>query len=316
MNPKKRCPFCGKLTDKDSRFCVHCGKKFLEGVYCLNCGRPVEENQEKCQCGYELAEITCPECGRKNPYTNRFCVSCSEKLWKSEISTYRYDERLFEIHMRKTKFPRELRNLTVDKRRDRNLIWYHENKGEEIAEHLGWNDATLQRHSANESAFLYEICSRWAIVSPNYCIKCRKQVIGPCSCVAPYLHDQNRIKFLKNSKNSYREPEFDIDEIRWTSKYKSYDYLSSLAPAVGESQLDYRERLKWDFEAALNRKTNIPLKSAPPQEHHYCTVYETDCVPPYDWEWDLECMTQDAWELREMERHNQLVEDLKEKFKD
>ena len=40
-------------------------------------------------------------------------------------------------------------------------------------------------------------------------------------------------------------------QLKWNSKFKG-NYLDSLAPAMGESQFEYRERLKWEF--AENKK--------------------------------------------------------------
>lgn len=37
----------------------------------------------------------------------------------------------------------------------------------------------------------------------------------------------------------------------------SENYLDSLAPSMGESQFEYRERLKWEFAENINLKKSI-----------------------------------------------------------
>ena len=43
-----------------------------------------------------------------------------------------------------------------------------------------------------------------------------------------------------------QKPVFTDRELKWTPK-NSASYRGSLSPAVGESQFEYRERLKWEF---------------------------------------------------------------------
>ena len=289
MNPKKRCPFCGKLTDKDSRFCVHCGKKFLEGVYCLNCGRPVEENQEKCECGYELAEIKCPKCGRENPYANRFCMSCGERMWTPKMVNFQYDESFFKNNFKDVEFPKELLNLTVRKRKD------------------AISDDEKSYNPDYDEDYLCEIWSRWAIVTPDRCVNCLIKTDIKCPCKYLYLRDRKRIdeRIEELKKDSYIEPQFDNKDLKTTSRDKHSQYLSSLAPAVGESQLDYRERLKWDFKQTVHHKEKV-------RSERYAAEIKakySSRPSPEDYEsgdWYAEGLPEDVWEsqIRERMREN------------
>ena len=62
-----------------------------------------------------------------------------------------------------------------------------------------------------------------------------------------------RVEYLKSEKNYYAKPQFEWPDLKWTSKNKEC-YLDSLAPSIGESQLENRERLKWEFAENTYRK--------------------------------------------------------------
>lgn len=313
MVDKIRCPSCYKLNDIQ-KFCIYCGKELLisdeqiklmkntSKPYCLNCGRPVEIGQTKCECGYEFADINCPECNTKNAYTNRFCTSCGEKLWKSDVNSYEYTKRLFEHHLLKETLPYELRNISVYKRSTNRLSWFDENTFNYNDNNENWQlKVSLERLNSedlNVDKNLYEICSRWMIVSPNYCISCFRIMSKTCDCMSTVLTNKKRIELLKTGKNYYTEPKFDIEELKWTSKNKHVTYLGSLAPAIGESQLEYRERLKWDFAANLDRKERIrnavnninntikqrnskPLTSNTNSKGNYCSLSCRHCYEEF-----------------------------------
>ena len=126
-------------------------------------------------------------------------------------------------------------------------------------------DFTLGHLNGLESAkskideYLCEIGSRWKVVSPNYCINCIN-IIKPdeysCTkCGSIFFADKKRVDYLQ-TENKYAEPKFDNVNLKWTPKF-SNGYLGSLAPAIGESQFEYRERLKWEFAENNYHKIGI-----------------------------------------------------------
>lgn len=266
MVDKIFCPICEKTTDLN-KFCIYCGHKLLDDSQerlisdkpepkCLNCGRPASEGQAKCECGFEFADIKCPECGAKNAYTNRFCTDCGIKLWSSRIFDYEYTDRLFEDHIFQEMLPHELRNTSINRRLTKGV-------GKNPVLWLGLTQAATTGDYESESrkvdGHLREICSRWKVVSPDYCISCL-YIIKPdeyscAKCGSGFIADIKRVKSLQ-SKNSYTKPEFRDDETKWTLKC-SDKYRGSLAPAAGESQFEYRERLKWEYAENKNAKKCI-----------------------------------------------------------
>jgi predicted nucleic acid-binding Zn ribbon protein len=249
------CPKCLKRNGLN-KFCIYCGQKLLDDEqirlildnpepYCLNCGRLVENDQKKCECGYEFSDINCPECNSKNSYTNRFCITCGKKLWTSNVFDYKYPKRLFEKHLLKEVLPYSLRNTSL----------YQRTKLDFTLGHLNG----LESAKSKIDEYLCEIGSRWKVVSPNYCINCFN-IIKPdeCSCTkcdSILFADKKRVDCLQ-TKNKYVEPKFDNAGLKWTQKFSNY-YLGSLAPAIGESQFEYRERLKWEFAENNYHKMGI-----------------------------------------------------------
>lgn len=257
------CPSCHKLNDIH-KFCVYCGKELPIDIdeiklmndnpepYCINCGRPVEKDKTKCECGYEFADIKCPKCNAKNAYANRFCTSCGKKLWTSDVNHYKYPKRLFEHHFLNETLPYELRNTSLYKRAQKGI---GKNPLEGIV-HNSIEDFQSEILKADNN--LNEVCSRWKVVSPDYCINClsiiKKDEYSCPNCGFGHLGDKKRVELLKS--DNYVEPVFDDVELKWISKRNGL-YLGSLAPAVGESQLEYRERLKWEFAENNNLKASI-----------------------------------------------------------
>lgn len=256
------CPKCHKRNDLH-KFCIYCGHKLLDDdqiglildnpeQYCLNCGRLVKKGQKKCECGYEFSDINCPECNSKNSYTNRFCTTCGKKLWTSNVYNYKYSKHLFEKHILKEVLPYSLRNTSL----------YQRPKMDFTLNHLLYCNEYLNGLKSAKSKideYLCEIGSRWKVVSPNYCINCIN-IIKPdeCSCTkcgSILFADKKRVDCLQ-TKNKYVKPKFDNVELKWTPKF-SNDYLDSLAPAIGESQFEYRERLKWEFAENNYHKISI-----------------------------------------------------------
>ena len=255
------CPKCHKLNDIQ-KFCIFCGERLLNEEqlrltrenpepYCLNCARPVKKNQARCDCGYVLGDITCPSCGTENEYINRFCTSCGKKLWTSDVYNYKYNKRHFEDHFLNEAMPTTLRNISVYRRNSNKKLWVNE-----PAFHFDDTLEKLKVRAAEADENLYEICSRWRLVSPKQCISCLRIYTGVCSCMTPFLTDKKRVDALQ-SENNYDWPKFDNENLKWTSKNKHALYLKSLAPALGESQLEYRERLKWEFAENVYRKDKI-----------------------------------------------------------
>ena len=258
MEDKKLCPKCHKPNDIH-KFCVYCGQKLLDDEqirlildnpepYCLNCGRTVKKGQTKCECGYEFRIIDCPKCNSKNSYTNRFCTICGKKLWTSDVCEINYSKIKSGIII--DRFPHEMRNTILH---SRYKIGHEIQFPDDI---IRINDSNLQAKKSRVENHLSEILSRWKIVSPHYCINCfnimkaDEYLCQKCKTTIPYAE---RVDQIKNKK--YNKPVFDMVELKWNSKF-SKNYLNSLAPAIGESQFEYRERLKWEF-AENNKQKNI-----------------------------------------------------------
>lgn len=267
MVDKIKCPGCHKMNEVH-KFCIYCGHELLDDdqiklildnpePYCLNCGRKVEKGQVRCECGYELSEVNCPECNTGNSYTNRFCISCGKKLWTSDVYDYKYPQRLFEEHLLNEALPYALRNTSLYRRPQKGI---GKHPLSDISNHALNSLEEIKSSDSKIDDNLYEIRSRWKIVSPNYCINCLG-IIKPddyyCpKCGRTFKGDKKRVESLK-SENNYVKPLFSNADLKWTSK-SGCNYLGSLAPAVGESQFEYRERLKWEF--AENNNVKMSLK--------------------------------------------------------
>lgn len=264
MTDEIMCPHCGRLNNIQ-KFCVFCGKRLLSDEQiqamsqkpepvCLNCGRPAERGQTVCDCGYEFKDIECPECNAKNTYANRFCSSCGEKLWMRNVYPYKYDESLFETHLFNKKLPAKLRNTSIFKRRK---TFLKPTLGDTEFTDKSMKNLRLMQSKADDA--LCEICSRWRIVSPDYCINCLG-ILNPdeftCTkCGREFSGNEKRVEYIKNTKK-YGEPAFDLEEFKLALKFSDH-YLGSLAPSPGESQFEYRERLKWEFRENMIYKSNI-----------------------------------------------------------
>ena len=307
MEDKTICLKCHKINDIQ-KFCIYCGARLPVNdeeirlahdnpkPYCLNCGRPVEKGQSDCVCGYHFGDIKCPECNTENKYENMFCTSCGERLWNTKIFEYRYMGRLFENHLINETIPLALQNTSIYRRNMKPSVWLGEN-----TYHYDDNPEKLKTEDPDIDKNLSEICSRWRIVSPSHCISCFKIQSDICSCMMPFVSDE-RIEFLKSEKNYYIEPKFDVEELKWTSKYKRESYLRSLAPSIGESQLEYRERLKWEYAANINRKKKIRnvLNSINRKNTRTGKATIEFTPPPYFDDWDDYRVTYDEW--MEMQR--------------
>ena len=256
------CPKCHKRNDIQ-KFCIYCGHRLLDTEqielilenpepYCLNCGRPVAKDQTKCECGYEFRIIDCLKCYTKNAYANKFCTDCGQKLWSSSVSEINYDKITHSIL--KDNFPPEIQNTILHLR-------YKDTLGINFPEDLkkvGSNKDTLKSNELKVDDNLGEILSRWKIISPRYCINCFSIINKDqyhCKNCGTILPDaKKRIEDIKNRK--YKKLVFDMVQLKWNSKFAD-NYLDSLAPAMGESQFEYRERLKWEFAENTRLKRKI-----------------------------------------------------------
>ena len=238
-----RCPRCLKKNGIQ-KFCIYCGERLpidedqirlmLEepDASCLNCGRPVKRGQTRCDCGYEVRSVKCPECESMNEYANRFCTSCGEKLWRSDIFDYKYDKSHFERHLFRKGLPQRLRNTSVFK---------HYKSGFLIpvpgdASYEG-DLEKLQSLDSKSDDVLSEIGSRWKVVSPNYCISCLGIIRSDeysCPKCGSDLGDKKRVEQLQSEKDSYAEPIFDTPEWKFTFNFREH-YAGSFAPSIGES---------------------------------------------------------------------------------
>jgi hypothetical protein len=265
MADKIRCPHCLKMNEMQ-KLCAYCGKQMFDDnrselmlvnpdPYCLNCGRSVEENQAKCDCGYELGDVICPECGVKNEYANRFCTDCGKKLWRADVDTWGYDESLFKSQtFIQTVLP-SLHNTSLYGRCKSNpgLSFPRDD------ERIGGVEDKLRRDVLRMDKYLSEIASRWKIVSPNYCLSClgiMRSDDYSCAKCGFFSGDKKRVKHLRKTLNNYSKPVFDIPELKWTSIYSEH-FLGCLAPSIGESQFEYRERLKWEFAEVSYHKMKM-----------------------------------------------------------
>lgn len=264
MAEEIKCPHCNKMNTIH-KFCIFCGERLplddnqiklmtdKPEASCLNCGRPVIKGQTKCECGYEFADIECPECQTKNVYTNRFCTNCGEKLWSLDVYDYKYD-KIIENLIYFKKLPQKFHNISIYNRSVFGLslpddVGIKKNKIREL------QSLNLKMNNA-----LCEIRSRWKIVSPDYCINCLG-IIKPdeysChSCRSDFSDAKKRVEQLQSEINNYAKPIFDYPDSKCTFKYRNY-YLGSLAPSIGESQFEYRERLKYEFAEIIIYKRDI-----------------------------------------------------------
>ena len=264
MEDKIICPKCHKQNGIQ-KFCIYCGHQLLDTEqielirenpepYCLNCGRPVKKDQTKCECGYEFRIVDCPKCNAKNAYANRFCTDCGAKLWSASVSEISYAKIKPAIF--KDNFPREMRNTILHSRYRHNL---NINFPDDLKK-IGNDKETLKSNESMVEYNLGEILSRWKIISPRYCINCfaiMNEDEYCCRNCATNLSDAKRVEEIKNMK--YKKPVFDMVQLKWNSKFAD-NYLDSLAPAMGESQFEYRERLKWEFAENNKLKSKITVE--------------------------------------------------------
>ena len=279
MANKIICPHCHRQNEVQ-KFCIFCGERLIDDEHfrlmeenpeptCLNCGRLVLKGQIRCECGYEFKHIKCPNCQTANEYTSRFCISCGEKLWRSDVYLYKYDDSHFKRHLFEKHLPSKLRNISIAKRCS-SSNFLKPVPGDSIEDrHI----KSLQLMDSMVDGALNEIRSRWKVVSPRYCISCLGTVMPyerfctKCGCA---VGNTKRSKQLRGEKNTYVKPEFTIEDIKMAF-FGLDHYLGSLAPAIGESQFEYRERLKWEFAENIIRKNNIkmtvPIQEKPAVQH-------------------------------------------------
>ena len=344
MAEKINCPYCRKLNDLNN-YCVYCGKKLPEDKvnalrnidkhshpYCLNCGRPVERGQTECECRYEFRDIHCPNCQAKNTYETMFCGSCGKRLWSCDVAVYSYNKKnlLDEKNIRNmsnsdNEFPHGLRNTSLYKRDRLQYDIHFPGDLDKITNSI----VKLQYYESKADENLNEICSRWKIISPHFCLKCNN-IIKPdefsCpKCKSEFSADKKRVSYIQNTKNNYTEPLFEMADLKWSSKF-SDQYISSLTPSIAETQLEYRERLKWAFaeNIALKKYIKITIKKLimphhvkKPQEVVYTensNNYQND-YPQTDWEARGMTWEQYAqWQEEERERRKEEIERWNREF--
>jgi predicted amidophosphoribosyltransferase len=225
--------------------CPHCASEFdfdSKESYCLNCGRPVRDGQMKCECGYEFVDMKCPNCRTFNPYTYNFCTSCGKKLMSHDLK--------FQL-----KPPRGCYSGNTDRLiLDIDFIKKESLKDPYRIDNKVYADV-LRSEYLKHDKIISEISSRWWIVSPFNCKVCRRKIDpfeGNCAACSVTHHSDvydNRVKELKTVKGNYAETErspAELSNLKWTYKLEGADlndYLNSLAPKIGESQLEYRKRL-------------------------------------------------------------------------
>ena len=82
-NDSIECPNCGKLLQKDAKFCFECGSKIeskaLNSTKCNKCGAIVPNGKFCLECGSILSQ-KCPNCGSEAVPGAKFCLECGNKL--------------------------------------------------------------------------------------------------------------------------------------------------------------------------------------------------------------------------------------------
>lgn len=81
---KNTCSKCGASIPAGVKFCPECGEKCVSDlpatVTCPGCGHTVPKSKFCSECGFRLAEPTCPKCAAKVTAGAKFCPECGEKL--------------------------------------------------------------------------------------------------------------------------------------------------------------------------------------------------------------------------------------------
>jgi membrane protease subunit (stomatin/prohibitin family) len=85
MPQEIKCPDCGNVLPKDSRFCPLCGHQQLVYSQCMSCGKNLPPNAAFCpRCGQAVDQkprpVTCSKCGMENIQGATYCNKCGEKL--------------------------------------------------------------------------------------------------------------------------------------------------------------------------------------------------------------------------------------------
>ncbi len=229
--------------------CPHCSNKFefevIEEIYCLNCGRPFKEGQSKCECGYEFADVKCPKCGTYNEYTDNYCTSCGNVLRNYNTPVRHINPR--GCYTRDNQIFLDMDSLKKELFKNPYKI------NDEIH-----SSVLLEEYSKNDK-IIDEICSRWWIVSPFNCKRCQSKVeplqdnCQKCNITHHCGVYEDRVRELKTVKNNYVEAKKDIaglSNFKWTYKpdeSDEVDFFNSLAPVIGESHVQYRQRLLKEY---------------------------------------------------------------------
>lgn len=319
------CPNCEEAVGVGQKICG-CGYELdfvsTDKIYCLNCGRPVSNVQLKCDCGYELADIPCLKCFSINPYTNSHCTSCGSPLQSSEVefpdkapkgSLYQDNRLVLDFDF--------LKSQALKNPYDENGMVYTE---------------TLRRENSKYERIIDEISARWWITSPFNCKSCKSKIdpfkdsCSKCNIMHYPLGCENRIRELKTSRNYYVEPgrSDELSALKWSYKLSENDlkdYMNSLAPRIGESQLNYRYRLFnefWETSAILyliksiwgiyfkdrcmgcltelkDNQMTCPSCGMKKFVSPLCEIFNDEKVEsdrvPFEHEWDAEGITYDEW---------------------
>ncbi|MBO4853239.1 MAG: zinc-ribbon domain-containing protein [Schwartzia sp.] len=77
-----KCPSCGAMNPKSTKFCSGCGTKLAAS--CPSCGKDVDLGKKFCpHCGSAMTVSkmnTCPSCGAEVPEGKKFCSECGASL--------------------------------------------------------------------------------------------------------------------------------------------------------------------------------------------------------------------------------------------
>ena len=80
------CPSCSKDVELGKKFCPHCGSAMTERKTnkCPSCGADVEDGRKFCsECGASMAVLNqnkCPSCGTMVDKSQKFCPECGNRM--------------------------------------------------------------------------------------------------------------------------------------------------------------------------------------------------------------------------------------------
>lgn len=95
MNDVVYCNECGKINDKENKYCIHCGHKLQKiskkdksyKEFCVYCGEKLDkEDNFCCNCGHEVQDTIlekkiCVICGEWCDGSEHYCWNCGHDIY-------------------------------------------------------------------------------------------------------------------------------------------------------------------------------------------------------------------------------------------